>query len=108
MLYIAIDTVEKLKAEFQKYDRDNFSDEGYAMILDEFECYGDYCELDVVALDCEYYEYFTIDDFLTEHGVPEDDLEEGEDEVEAAIEAMENWGGYAWQLSNGHVLVREC
>ena len=44
----------KLQKEFQEYDRDQFSIEGYQALIDYFE-FGD-IELDVIAICCEFSE----------------------------------------------------
>lgn len=107
MWFVLIDTVDKLKREFKESKLNHFSDEGYGVILDDTDCYETDQELDVAALDDEYYEYDDESSFLTDRGIPEADLKEDEDPVEATIKAIKHYGGYVWRLNNGHILVRE-
>ena len=55
MLYKSLNKYE-LQNEFRAYDRDYFSLEGYAAILEMFEDLGNDSELDVIAICCEFNE----------------------------------------------------
>lgn len=53
---ITIDDAEDLREYFRKYDRDNFTLDGYQAIINYFDDCGIDLELDVVAIDCDFCE----------------------------------------------------
>lgn len=50
---ITIDSAEELREYFRKYDRDNFTLDGYQALIDYFDECGVDLELDVIAICCD-------------------------------------------------------
>lgn len=92
MLVIKIETANELRNEFIKYDRDNFSYEGYEAIINFFDNFED-TELDVIAIDCEFVEA-NEEDIRNDYNIEED---------EDVMEYLEK-NTYAVKLSNDKIL----
>ena len=97
-----------LREEFEAYDRDYYTIDGYQAILDLFEetdC-GSNTNLDVIAICCDFDEE-TPEDIVESY----DNLEEiaecvdedGEIDVDALMDAL-NYHTWAQLLDNGNIL----
>lgn len=100
-----------LQREFQAYDRDYFSLEGYQALLDLFEecdC-GRNTNLDVIAICCEFSEddAGSIEDQydnIEEIAACQD--EDGEIDEDALMDAL-NYYTIAIKLDNGNILYQQ-
>ena len=69
MIYKIIDTAHELKKEFQEYNRDHYSLEGYQAMIEIFED-SDF-EVDVIAICCDFTEC-TDEEFCSNYGLDEE------------------------------------
>ena len=95
MLYKSLNKYE-LQNEFRAYNRDYFSLEGYAAILEMFEDLGNDSELDVIAICCEFSEE-DEEDIRDYYNIPEDE------EVEDYL-SERTW---CQELDNGNFLYQQ-
>ena len=102
-----VKTLDKydLQREFQAYDRDYFSLEGYQALLDLFdECdYGKNTDLDVIAICCEFTEADPED--IRDDYSNIDRIAEAEDDDEL-LDAL-NYYTIAIPLDNGSILYQD-
>lgn len=84
-----------LQREFQSYDRDYYSLDGYQAILDMFEELGGTQELDVIAICCDFNEE-DEKEIKNNYGLDEDDN----------LERYLNNNTFAVKLDNGNYLYQ--
>jgi hypothetical protein len=95
MLYKSLNKYD-LQKEFKTYDRDYFSLEGYAAILEMFEDLDTNSELDVIAISCEFSE--DDEEYIRNYyNIPED--EEVEDYLKDNT--------LVYKLDNGNFLYQQ-
>lgn len=105
MLVKKIYDAEDLKEEFQRFNRDYYSLEGYQAIIDMFEETETVTELDVIAIACE----FTEEDpegIISDY---EPDVEFSDDPDERNEQLLDwlNYRTYALDLGNGNILYQD-
>ena len=97
---------------FRDMDRDYYSYDGYATLLNFYDEIDENMELDVIAICCDWDEYgngctLSFDDLLADKGyLLDDELEELEfdEKIDAIVEELENRTTVI-HLDNGNYLV---
>ena len=103
MFYINIDSASALHDQFIAHNRDYFSREGYAALIDRFDD-GENTELDVVGICCDFHE----EDFETiakENRVDLSECEDDAERIEAVAEYL-NSNTWAWATTPGHFIYQ--
>ena len=111
----------ELRDEFRAYNRDNFSFEGYEALLEWYDEVDHDMELDVVAIDCEWYEYGNgteaclswqsfINDYeylVKREGAEEEfaEIESEEDRVKFIVNLLEEAGKTFIMLSDSILIL---
>jgi hypothetical protein len=97
-----IQTLDKydLQKEFQEYDRDYYSLEGYEAMIDLFESIGENWELDVIALCCDFTEA-ELDDIRADYDLSEEEYPDSDDVLDYL-----NYRTYAVELDNGNIFYQ--
>ena len=90
MLVIKLDTVDQLRNEFVKYDRDYYSYAGYEIILDYFNEFEEDIELDVIAICCDFTEV-SFEEFINDYSL---EITEDESEEKVIMEYLDNNAGF--------------
>lgn len=85
---ITIDSPEDLREHFRKYDRDNFTLDGYQALIDYYDDSCEDIELDVVAIDCDWCESEWKD--IQSNYCNHEDLAEC-DNIDDFLEALNNY-----------------
>ena len=90
MLVIKLDTVNQLRNEFIKCNRDQFTYEGYEAILDYYEDFNEDIELDVISICCDFNE-ITFEDFINDYSL---EITEDETAEETVTNYLDNNAGF--------------